>query len=314
VRGAWLEKTMPSHLKERVHARMEKTGESYEQALRHVRAQEDRPPHTPTEPEKPYLRSPERAESVADTAFVVAVVRAEEGQKPAAERLFEDPYAAIFAAEGAHAAEATQRMLDLPFLRDGMRLRTRFLDDVVREGVASELRQLVLLGAGFDSRGLRMREIAEGGVRVYEIDVPAQLERKRSALARAGVTVPDRVQDVPFDFHADDLESELPAALEARGFRSGEGAIFVWEGVIGYIDDTAIDHSLRFMAGAGGKGTRLAFTYGPNSFDPATATDRVRRHGFRTCEELGGDELWRRYLHGHPHPHAWVMQVAVASV
>jgi hypothetical protein len=35
---------MPSHLKEHVRTRMEKTGESYEQALRHVRAQEARAP------------------------------------------------------------------------------------------------------------------------------------------------------------------------------------------------------------------------------------------------------------------------------
>jgi methyltransferase (TIGR00027 family) len=314
VRGAWLEKTMPSHLKERVHARMEKTGESYEQALRHIRAQEDRPPHTPAEPERPYLRSPERAESVADTAFAVAVVRAEEGEKPAGERLFEDPYAAIFAAEGAHAAETIQRILDLPFLREGVRLRTRFIDDVVREGVASGLRQMVLLGAGFDSRALRMHEIVDADVRVFEIDIPAQLERKRRALAKASVPVPPHVTDVPFDFHTDDLESELTAALDARGFRRGEGALFVWEGVIGYIDDTAIDRSLRFMAIAGGAGTRLAFTYGPYSFDPDTAADRLRRHGFRTCQELGGDELWRRYLHTHPHPHAYVMKVGAASV
>jgi hypothetical protein len=45
VRGAWLEKTiLPSHLKKLVYARMEKTGESYEQALRHVREQEKRAP------------------------------------------------------------------------------------------------------------------------------------------------------------------------------------------------------------------------------------------------------------------------------
>jgi methyltransferase (TIGR00027 family) len=305
---------MPSHLKERVHARMEKTGESYEQALRHVRAQEDRPPQAPAEPETPYLKSPEREASVADTAFVVAVVRAEEGEKPEGERLFEDPYAAIFAAEGAHAAEPTQRMLDLPFLRDGVRLRTRFIDDVVREGIATGLRQLVLLGAGFDARALRMREISEAGVRVYEIDIPAQLERKQRALAKAGVRVPSHVTYVPVDFHTDDLESELTAALEARGFRRGAGALFVWEGVIGYIDDAAIDRSLRFMATAGGAGTRLALTYGPNSFEPDTAADRMRRYGFRTCEELGGDELWRRYLHSHPHPHAWVMKCGAASV
>jgi methyltransferase (TIGR00027 family) len=305
---------MPSHLKERVRARMEKTGESYEQALRQVRAHEERPPHTPAEPETPYLKSPERAASVADTAFVIAVVRAEEGDKPAAERLFEDPYAALFAAEGAHAAEATERMLGLSFLRDGVRLRTRFIDDCVREGVAAGLRQLVLLGAGFDSRGLRMREVVEADVRVYEIDVPAQLDRKRRALAKAGVRVPARVTDVPYDFHGDDLERELTAALEAKGFRPGAGAMFVWEGVIGYIDMGAVDRTLRFVASAGGPGTRLAFTYGENAFAPDSAAERTRRHGFQRCEELGGDDLWRRYLTGEPHPHASPMKIGVATV
>jgi methyltransferase (TIGR00027 family) len=205
-------------------------------------------------------------------------------------------------------------MLDLPFVREGVRLRTRFIDDVVREGVASGLGQLVLLGAGFDARGLRMREVADREMPVFEIDVPAQLERKRRALSRAGVRVPERVTDVPFDFHTDDLEGELGSALEARGFRSGEGAIFVWEGVIGYIDAGAIDASLRFMASAGGKGSRLAFTYGLGTFDPETADGHLRRLGFRSCEELGGDELWRRYLRDDPYPHASVMKVGAAIV
>jgi methyltransferase (TIGR00027 family) len=314
VQGAWLEKTMPSHLKERVHARMEKTGESYEQALRHIRAQETRSPETVPDAEVPYTKSPARALSVADTAFSIAVVRADEALKPEGERLFEDPFASIFAAEGAHAAEATQRFLDLPFFRDGVRLRTRFIDDCVREGIASGLDQLVLLGAGFDSRGLRMPEIAARGVSVYEVDTPAQLERKRSALANAAVKLPACLTDVPFDFHTDDLESELASALEAKGFRRGAGAIFVWEGVIGYIDDAAIDRSLRLMASVGGARSRLVFTFAMSTFDPETAADRLRRHGFSECREFGGDDLWRMYLPGDPYPTAWVMKLGVASV
>ncbi len=58
------------------------------------------------------------------------------------------------------------------------------------------------------------------------------------------------------------LADSLTSVLEVRGFRTGEGALFVWEGVIGYIDDAAIDQSLRFMAGAGGTGSRLVFTFG----------------------------------------------------
>ena len=46
--------------------------------------------------------------TVADTAFAIAVVRADEADLPSAERLFEDPFAQIFASAGAHAAEGTK--------------------------------------------------------------------------------------------------------------------------------------------------------------------------------------------------------------
>ena len=42
---------------------------------------------------------------------------------------------------------------------------------------------------------------------------------------------------VPVDFDAPDFAISLTAALRQRGFRTGDGALFVWEGVIGYIDD-----------------------------------------------------------------------------
>jgi O-methyltransferase involved in polyketide biosynthesis len=58
-----------------------------------------------------------RTKTVADTAFSIAAVRAAEEGRPPRERLFDDPYARHFLAAGAHAAENTQRFLDLPFFR-----------------------------------------------------------------------------------------------------------------------------------------------------------------------------------------------------
>jgi methyltransferase (TIGR00027 family) len=305
---------MPSHLKELVRARMEKTGESYEQALRHVRAQEERVPAAPAGPTgTPYVRTA-HAQSVADTAFSIAVVRAEEALRPEGDRLFDDPYASFFAAAGADAAESTQRFLDLPFFREGVRLRTRYIDDAVREGLKAGLDQIVLLGAGFDARGLRMPEIAARRASVYEIDIPDQLERKRAVLKSAGVKLPAGLAYVPFDFDAPDFASSLTSALEGKGFRTGEGALFVWEGVIGYIDDVAIDQSLRFMASAGGARSRVVFTFAQIGFETDTATDRTRRAGFCSCEEIAGDDLWRRYLGGEPHPNAWVTRIATTIV
>jgi methyltransferase (TIGR00027 family) len=304
---------MPSHLKELVRARMDKTGESYEQALRHVRAQEDRTPE-PTVTGTSYVKSAPRAQSVADTAFSTAVVRADEALRPEAERLFDDPYAYLFAAAGRHTAEATQRFVDLPFFRDGVRLRTRFIDDFVRDGFAGGLTQMVILGAGFDARGLRMPEIPERRVSVFEVDTFDQIRRKQDILASARVKTLGRVAYVPFDFHAGDFENALMSALEAKGFRPGAGTLFVWEGVIGYIGTAAIDRTLRFVASAGGPQSRLVFTFGESTFEPDKATEHTRRAGFSSCEEIAGDELWRRYLAGEPHPNAWVTRIATAIV
>lgn len=302
---------MPSHLKELVRARMEKTGEGYQQALRHVRAQEERAADVPRIVEEAVVRS----RTVADTAFSIAVVRADEGRRPDGERLFVDPYASAFAAAGLHAAESTQRFLDMPFFRDGIRLRTRFLDDCVRDGLAAGLRQIVLLGAGFDARGLRMAEIPSHRATVFEVDTPYQMERKRRALAGAGVELPAHIVYVPFDFDTPDFDSELGGALEMAGFKPRIGAMFVWEGVIGYVDDKTIDRTLRFMASAGGPRSRVAFTFADEAHlgeEPMAA--RTKRCGFASFDALAGDALWRRYLPGEPHPNAWVTKVGLATV
>jgi methyltransferase (TIGR00027 family) len=303
---------MPSHLKELVRARMQKTGESHQQALRHVRAQEARAASAPSKSraEDESVRS----RTVADTAFSIAVVRAEEGSRPEGERLFTDPYASAFAAAGVHAAESTQRFLDLPFFRDGVRLRTRFLDDYVRQGLAAGLDQVVLLGAGFDMRGLRMPEIQARRATVFEVDTPYQLDRKRRALAAAGVKLPARIVHVPFEFETSELEGELEGALEVTGFRPRGGAMFVWEGVIGYIDDAAIDRSLRFMASVGGPRSRVALTFADEShLGVESMAVRAKRCGFASFEAVAGDEQWRRYLPGEPPPTAWVTKVGLAA-
>ncbi len=251
--------------------------------------------------------------TVSDTAYTVAVVRAEEGERPASERLFDDPYATLFRAAGGHAAEATARLLELPLVRAGVRLRTRFIDDFLREGLSAGTTQVVLFGAGFDTRAFRMPEIAACGARVYEVDLAGQLEQKRALLATAGVPLPGHVAHVACDFMAADFAPALTAGLEAAGLRRGAGALFVWEGVTPYIDDPAVDRSLAFMAGAGGPGTRVVFDYGAPRFDPVSAAERTRRAGFSGFEEVDYDVLWRRYLPGEPPPMASMLRIAVAT-
>ncbi len=250
----------------------------------------------------------------ADTAYSVAYVRALEGDRPASERLFDDPYAAIFHAAGGHAAEGTRRFAELPMFVEGVRLRTRAIDDFVREGVGAGLGQVVLLGAGFDARGLRLPEIAARGAMVYEVDFARQLEAKRGLLAGAGVSLPGWVKHVACDFSVADFDVALSAHLAEQGFRAGQGALFVWEGVIAYISTDAVARSLQFMARAGGPGSRLVFDFAPIAFDPDPALERTRRAGFTHFEQVGYDVLWRRFLPGEPPPSAFVMHMGMAFI
>jgi methyltransferase (TIGR00027 family) len=222
--------------------------------------------------------------TAADTAFAIAAVRADE------QELFSDPYAARFAALGAHASSGTQRFLSLPFFRDGIRLRTRFIDDTLRAALADGVRQIVLLGAGFDARAHRIA----GGARYFEIDLADQLCRKREVLARE-----PWIADIVCDLTAD-YEVPLTRALADAGFEHSRTFV-IWEGVTTYIGAAATDRTLRFLSTIA---TEVVFDVGAQFAFPS-------RSAF-TFESHTGDALWRRYLPGDPHAGAATFQLVIA--
>jgi methyltransferase (TIGR00027 family) len=247
----------------------------------------------------------------ASTATAIARVRADEALLPAAERLFSDSHAAHFVAAD-EAPEITERMLSVPYLRESVRLRTRFIDDTIREALAAGIRQIAILGAGFDCRGLRLGEIAGADAIVYEVDFAAQLERKRRILTAAGVALPARVRAVPCDLALADFDAALVADLAAGGFRRDEGALFVLEGVVGYLEDTAIDRTLRLVARAGGRNAWLVLNYQTFRFRIEEFAERLKRAGLRTVRDIGCDALHPRWLGGEAPELSRFFRLAVA--
>ncbi|MFO0639277.1 MAG: SAM-dependent methyltransferase [Polyangiaceae bacterium] len=250
--------------------------------------------------------------TVSDTAYAIASVRAREAELSEGERLFEDPYAQVFAAAGDHAREGTERFLALPFFRDGIRLRTRHIDDVVRDAIQHGARQLVLMGAGFDARALRLSEVIQYQVRTFEVDMSALLDTKRALLERSGVALPARVHYVATDFTSE-LEAKLAEELVTRGLERDAPVMFVWEGVTAYIGTEAVDRSLRLMATLGGAGSRVIFDFSDYLLDPASLPERIRRAGFTSFAEVRFDELWRRHFPGEPPEGAYVAKLGIAS-
>jgi methyltransferase (TIGR00027 family) len=132
--------------------------------------------------------------------------------------------------------------------------RTKFIDEVVLDAVAAGLDELILLGAGFDSRPYRLTAQLEG-VRVMEVDHPASQATKRERIRRLLGQEPDHVAYVPIDFTTGDLDATLAAAGHDRSART----LFVWSGVSPYLPEEAVAEVLSWVGGRHGPGTSIVF-------------------------------------------------------
>jgi len=213
------------------------------------------------------------------TAQFVAAARGMGMLLPESVRLAEDPYGTAFSSTSLAKllnrgrAQAIARVPGLRHWIIYMQVRTRLLDDAVRGFVERGGRQLVLLGAGYDCRALRLPELA--GSRVFEVDHSATQGHKRVVLARLHVESP--AQYVEWDFETRPMD-ELGATLAETGHDPARPTLTIWEGVTMYLTEGAIDASLRAIASWSAPGSELAMTYFAKSrlTRPSLATRAVQ--------------------------------------
>ena len=203
-----------------------------------------------------------------------------------------------------------------PGARSSIVARTRLIDEWLCQTVESEVKQVVLLGAGFDSRAWRLPALA--GARVFEVDHPATSAEKRRRLARLGADFA-HVRFVPVDF---DRQTPAPGLVQA-GFDPSQQVIVIWDGVTNYLQPEAVDAITRWVGGLA-RGGRFIFTYvhagvldGSMSFAGAAAAlravgrsgepwtfdmhpDRVAHYleqrGLHLLADLGADEYRRQVI------------------
>lgn len=250
--------------------------------------------------------------SVTDTAVAIARVRAEESLLPRAQRLFDDPFAHRFSGNRI-TDELFERFLTVPFFRLQVRLRTRFIDDVVRTALAEGVRQIVVLGAGFDCRALRLIEIEQTATDVFEVDLATQLTLKRSILEKAGVSLPRWLQFVPCDFSGHDWESVLLHELGRLMFRRKNPCVFICEGVFSYLTHAEIRRTLGWMASSAGPGSKSVFNYTVLWISTERTAELTHGAGFRQLEDLSLENLHQRYLAGAPPPGGDQFRIAIAQ-
>ena len=229
------------------------------------------------------------------TAEYMALFRAlESSRRPSRLRLFDDPFAFCFLRPVLRGVvqlsrtpllgAAVPRLIDLrwPGARSSGIARTRLIDDYVSGSLYEGVDQVIILGAGFDCRAYRIPGIET--TRVFEVDHPATLSKKKEGLRHLFQLLPKHVVYVNVDFNTQSLSQ----VLYDSGFKASQRSFFIWEGVTNYLTEQAVDSTLSYVGGL--SESRLVFTYVHRGVLDGSATFGGTRHVRNTLQRAG--ETW----------------------
>jgi methyltransferase (TIGR00027 family) len=232
-----------------------------------------------------------KAERSSQSAMGVAVMRAIEATRPAAVRICDDPLARALSPTGLY-------LLTKAFIDSGLYARMapgavefiigreRYIDDFLAAALAQGLEQLVLLGAGFDTRAYRVPGVAK--TRVFEVDHPATQAVKLEKLKKIVNPLPANVTLVPVDFNTQALGDRLLSS----GYDAQAKTLFIWQGVTYFLTAEGVDNTLAFIAHHSGPGSAVIFDYFFNEElrDPHSAYAKAMR---RSAQLTGEQYLFR---------------------
>jgi methyltransferase (TIGR00027 family) len=207
-----------------------------------------------------------KAYKTSRTAQYMALFRALETKRPANNRLFSDPYALNFLDSKLRLAT---RLSQYPFFRNYIQntiqkkipgafssgiARTKYIDDLLQKAIQDGVKQVIILGAGFDTRALRLDFLKS--VSVIEIDHPNTSNFKIQTYKNRLGQLPENVQFLQIDFNKQDLDQ---LALQHNIDFSLPTAV-IWEGVTNYLSAEAIKSTFGLISKFA-QNSHIIFTY-----------------------------------------------------
>ncbi|HKW46063.1 MAG TPA: SAM-dependent methyltransferase [Gemmatimonadaceae bacterium] len=210
-------------------------------------------------------------------------------------------------------------------MADTIGLRTVAIDRAVRDAVAGGAKQVVLLGAGYDGRAWRMRELT--GVKVFEVDHPATQGDKRRRLPER-LPAMGIVTFVSMDFERESLDT----VLERAGHDRSQPTCWIWEGVVMYLTHEAMRATLVSVAERSAPGSTLIVNYHTvhrrfiarlmfrligepqiSAWTPQEMAADVRSVGFLVGEDSGMADWNKQFAQGQAKvEQAHYMRIAIA--
>jgi methyltransferase (TIGR00027 family) len=202
-------------------------------------------------------------QKVSNTSLGAATMRLIEQYKPEQIRLFNDPVVKdligtpirfLMQFGGMRRLTLQQSDAITKGIYGAQICRTRYIDEAVQAALAGGIDQVVILGAGLDTRPYRLGGIER--IKVFEVDLPAVQADKKRKLEKHFGRLPGHVSFIPIDFDSQNLET----VLAGTPFDRSKPALFIWEGVTQYISGEAVARTLNFV-GKSHLQSSIVFTY-----------------------------------------------------
>lgn len=201
-------------------------------------------------------------------AELIALHRVAESALPESQRICYDPYAVHFvdpetlefARKNPEKTKAMREHYErlFPGLGNSIRARVRYFDDFVRAAAGEGMEQLVILGAGYDTRPYRIEGLkGNTNVKVFEVDHPETQSLKKEKIEMIFGGLPDHIVYVPVDFEMEGIDQKLPG----NGYDRSKKTLFLMEGLVMYIPPTAVEEMLSFIVNDSAKGSEVLFDY-----------------------------------------------------
>lgn len=192
------------------------------------------------------------------TAKGIAAMRALESDKGREKAICFDPFARKFTSAAIYVLSkwfANYGERRAPGAQGYVLCRCRYIDDYFMKCIHSGITQVVILGAGLDSRAYR-QETTDAKVRVFEVDHPATQAKKIERVRKVLGIMPPHVIYVPIDFNKTTLDKLLDG-----GFDHTQKTLFIWEGVTYYLKAEAVDATLSWIKKNAAAGSTIIFDY-----------------------------------------------------
>jgi methyltransferase (TIGR00027 family) len=225
------------------------------------------------------------------TAEGVALHRLRESVRLESERICYDPYAFYFInpdilefiRNNPDKARAETERYDrfLPGAVNSIVARVRYFDDFVVKSIDEGLEQLVILGAGYDTRAYRIEGLKK--IKVFEVDHPDTQSIKKEKIRKILNSLPDHVVYVPVDLATEDFGKKLQDAKYDRAKKT----LFLMEGLLYYLPPKFVDEILSFVSMKSSTGSAILFDYFPESVVDGSCELEVGRNLHNHLAEIG---------------------------